>query len=165
MSNFQNVVYVYSDSVDNSEALKKVVMLTQKNQAELTILFTMTDDPLPDSLSFAKEKVDELAAKKETKRKEIVAELASSQVIKRDSIYSNSYTEVIKKVKEYSFDLIVKPTENEGVLGKVFGSNDMGYLRKSPCPVWLINTLPKRIPEPLLRLLMSAIMPLMQKNW
>jgi len=139
MLKFKNVLYIYSDAVDNSAALKKVVKLTKKNQANLTVLFTMTDDPLPNSLSFAKDKIESYIAKKEAKRDSIIAELSNSISIKKESIYSNSYIEVIKKIQQHSYDLLIKPSENEGVIGKIFGSNDMGYLRQSPCPVWLIK--------------------------
>jgi len=139
MLKFKNILYVYSDSVDNSAALKKVVKLTQKNNANLTVLFTMTDDPLPNSLSFAKDKIESYIAQKEAKKDSVIAEFSRSTSITKESIYSNSYIEVIKKVQQHNYDLLIKPSENEGMLGKLFGSNDMGYLRQSPCPVWLIN--------------------------
>jgi len=139
MSKYKNVLYVYSDAVDNKDALKKTVMIAEKNNASLTVVFTISHETLPNSLSFAKEKIEAFIDQKEAERDRVISQFANIIAIKKDSIYSNSYIDVIKKVQQYNFDLVVKPSENEGVLGAIFGSNDMGYLRHSPCHVWLIN--------------------------
>ena len=69
----------------------------------------------------------------------IIAKYADDIVIEKDTLFSNAYLDVIEKVQQSGFDLLIKPTENEGLLSRLFGSNDMGYLRQCPCPVWLIN--------------------------
>jgi len=139
MTKYKNVLYVYSDSVDNKDALKKTVMIAEKNNASLTVVFTISHETLPNSLSFAKEKIEAFIDQKEAERDRVISQFSNIIAIKKDSIYSNSYIDIIKKVQQHNFDLVVKPSENEGVLGAIFGSNDMGYLRHSPCHVWLIN--------------------------
>lgn len=140
MLNLKNILYVYSESVDNNAAIKKAVMLAKKNQANLTVLFTLTDDAFPDSLGLTKEEIANFIDKKEAERDKLLSQLSSSITIKKECIYSNSYIDVIKIIQQHSFDILIKPSQNEGVIGKLFGSNDMGYLRQCPCPVWLINT-------------------------
>lgn len=139
MSKFKDILYVFSDSTDNSQALEKAVKVAKKNAAKLTVLFTLTDETMPDSLGFSKADIASFIEQKELERDKIIANYANIVVIEKDTLLSNAYHDVIEKVQESGFDLLIKPTENEGLLSRLFGSNDMGYLRQCPCPVWLVN--------------------------
>ncbi len=135
----KDILYVFSDSTDNSRALAKAVKVAKKNEAKLTVLFTLTDETMPDSLGFSKADIATFIEGKELERDEIIAKYAEDIAIEKDTLLSNAYLDVIEKVQQSGFDLLIKPTENEGLLSRLFGSNDMGYLRQCPCPVWLIN--------------------------
>ena len=139
MLKFKDILYVFSDSTDNSRALAKAVKVAKKNEAKLTVLFTLTDETMPDSLGFSKADIATFIEGKELERDEIIAKYAEDIAIEKDTLLSNAYLDVIEKVQQSGFDLLIKPTENEGLLSRLFGSNDMGYLRQCPCPVWLIN--------------------------
>lgn len=139
MPTFNHILYVYSDSVNNSIALNKALDLAKENKAKLTVLFTITDESLPDTLGFSKAKIEDFIDQKEASRDKILAELSDTISLNKESVYSNSSIDVIRKVQQLNIDLLIKPSENEGILGKLFGSNDMEYLRQCPCPVWLIN--------------------------
>ena len=135
----EKIMYVYSDTVNNTNALEKAVKLAQHAQAKLTVLFTLSEDTLPDNLGFSKAEISEFIEQKEQEREAVISQYAGDITIEKESIFSNKYLEVINKVKSDKYNLIIKPQEDEGLLSKLFGSNDMGFLRHCPCPVWIIK--------------------------
>lgn len=137
---FKNILYVYSDAVDNTLALEEAIALATKSDAHLTVLFTLTDESLPSTLGFSEEEITHYIDKMEQERTTLLKQLSHSISISQESIHNDAYLEVIKKVTELKIDLLIKPSKSEGLIGKIFGSNDMGYLRQCPCPVWLINS-------------------------
>lgn len=139
MLTYKNILYVYSDSVDNQQGLEKAVKLAVASNAKLTVLFTLSDDTLPESLGFNQTDINEFISQKEQERDQVILDHSQEISITKETILSNSYLDVIEKIKLHNIDLVIKPSENEGLLSKLFGSNDMGFLRQCPCPVWLVN--------------------------
>ncbi len=153
MLKFKNILYVYSDSTDNAQALKKAVQVAKKNDAKLTLLFTLTDDTMPDSLGFSRADIANFIESKELERDEIISSYADVVSIEKETLFSNSYLDVIEKVQQSGFDLLIKPSDNEGLLSRLFGCNDMGYLRQCPCPVWLMS----QVDEPASQTIVAAV--------
>lgn len=139
MLTYKNILYVYSDSVDNQQGLEKAVKLAVASNAKLTVLFTLSNDTLPESLGFHQAEINNFISQKEYERDQVLLALSHDISIEKETILSNSYLDVIEKIKLLNIDLVIKPSENEGLLSKLFGSNDMGFLRQCPCPVWLVN--------------------------
>jgi nucleotide-binding universal stress UspA family protein len=139
MLTFKNILYVYSDDADNTTALTKAVLFAKENHANLTVLFTLTEDSLSSSLGFSKKEIVNGLDALDLQRDKILRQFSNFSLIQQDSIPNDSFIAVIKKVNQHKFDLLIKPSRNEGLIGKVFGCNDMEYLRQCPCPVWLIN--------------------------
>jgi len=50
------------------------------------------------------------------------------------------FLDVIREVLRSNADLVIKATDNDSFLKRVFGSDDMRLTRKCPCPVWLVNS-------------------------
>jgi len=139
MLTFQNIVYVYCDKVDNQVSLAKAVTFAEKNEAKLTVIFTFTDKTIPDSLGLSTDDISQFINEKEQQQDDILAQYADRITISKDIIFNDKYLDVVRKVDENDFDLLIKPSESEGLLSKLFGSNDMSYLRNCPCPVWLVS--------------------------
>lgn len=49
------------------------------------------------------------------------------------------FVEVIRYVVNQGYDLLIKQAENKHWLQSVFGSNDLHFLRKCPCALWMIE--------------------------
>lgn len=139
MLTFKNILYVYSDSADNTMALTKTVLFAKENHANLTVLFTLTEDSFSSSLGFSKREIVNGLDALDLQRDKVLRQFSNFNSIEQDSIPNDSFIDVIKKVNLHKFDLLIKPSKNEGLISNIFGSNDMGYLRQCPCPVWLIN--------------------------
>lgn len=139
MITFNNILYVYSDATDNEVAIQRAVALAKKNHAQLSVLFTITDESFPEDLGLSQADIVNYLEQLEEQRLSFLQDLSRTINIKHESIHNDSYTEVIKKVKQHNYDLLIKPSKNEGVIGKLLGSNDMGYLRQCPCSVLLIE--------------------------
>ncbi len=137
---FQNILYIYSDTVGNESALSQAAHLAEMHQAKLTIAFPFTKNAIPDSLGFGKEHITKFFDEKEAEHDLIVSKFSSKIPVSKKSLLNDSYIDIVKLVGKYSYDLVVKPSENEGLKSKLFGSNDMGYLRQCPCPVWIVNS-------------------------
>ncbi len=139
MLTFKNILYVYSDAANNTMALTEAVLFAKENHADLTVLFTLTEDSLSSNLGFSKREIVNGLDALDLQRDKILRQFSNFSSIQQDSISNDSFIDVIKKVNKHKFDLLIKPSKNEGLMGKIFGSNDMEYLRQCPCPVWLIN--------------------------
>ncbi len=136
---FKNILYVYSDAEDNTMALTKAVLFAKENQANLTVLFTLTEDSFPSNIGFSKAEIINRLDVLDVERDKMLRQFSNFTSIQQECIHNDSFIEVIKKVNKYGFDLVIKPSTDEGLTGKIFGSNDMGYLRQCPCPVWLVS--------------------------
>ncbi len=53
--------------------------------------------------------------------------------------FGKEFVEVIRYVVNQGYDLVIKQAENKHWLQSVFGSNDLHFLRKCPCAVWMIE--------------------------
>ena len=139
MQTFNNILYVYSETVDNQSALQQAVKLAEQHQAKLTIAFTFSPQVIPESLGLCAQDINDFIEHKEVERDEIVAQCSSLIDVTKRSLLCDSYIDLVKLVNKGKYDLLIKPSEDEGLVGKIFGSNDMGYLRQCPCPVWIVN--------------------------
>ena len=54
-------------------------------------------------------------------------------------VIGKQFIEVIRLVIKHQYDLLIKQTQNTSWLDSVFGSNDLHFLRKCPCALWLIH--------------------------
>ena len=139
MLHFQNILYIYSDTVKNEIALGQAVLLAQAHKAKLTIAFPLSKNIIPDSLGFSKKDISNYIEEIEAQRDQIVSNCSSEITVVKKSLITDSYMDIVKLVGKNAHDLVVKPPEDEGLMGKLFGSNDMGYLRQCPCPVWIVS--------------------------
>lgn len=55
-------------------------------------------------------------------------------------VAGTDFVEVIKKVVDGSYDLLMKATNKPSLISRaIFGEADLRLLRKSPCPVWILK--------------------------
>jgi nucleotide-binding universal stress UspA family protein len=139
MYSFKDVLFIYCDSVNNEKALRKAIELARYNQTKLTIAFTFTQRSVIDSLELSDQGISKFIDETEAERDNIIAKISGNTPIIKQYVLNDEYFDMIQLVNENGYDLVIKPSEDEGLAGKLFGSKDMGYLRQCPCPVWLVN--------------------------
>ena len=71
--------------------------------------------------------------------RELVTSLSSNIEINTEVLAGIPFLEIIRSVLRNDHDLVIKMSEGDGLMDRVFGSDDMHLLRKCPCPVWLVK--------------------------
>ncbi len=156
MQRFKNIFCVVSADLKDNSALERAVKLAENNQASLTVVVVIDEMPLNIKLDHTLWPMD-FQAKKITEHlkrlDELVAPLSINVEIQTKVLTGTPFLVTIGEVLRYKCDLVIKATENDGLLERVFGSDDMHLLRKCPCPVWLVK--PKSA-EPYRRILAAV---------
>jgi len=141
MNRFKNILFVYTGQAADSFAFERALRLAESNQATVSLLACYEPVPLSGKLFLGKEKVEELndalAEKINLQVDELIAgreDLLQQRLISA----SKTFLEIIYKVLDYKFDLVIKIKEDYGSRNTL-SSIDMHLLRKCPCPVWIIN--------------------------
>lgn len=144
MNQFKNILYVLHPHGDeNPQSLARVISLTNNNQAELTLLRII---PKPSLSAYTKQlgiNDEDIAQKiqnhEEAKLRELLAFFTPHCTAKAELKMGKSYIDIIHTVQMENIDLVIKETESNSWLDRLFGSNDMHLLRKCPCPIWLMQ--------------------------
>ena len=144
MQRFGNILFVSVPGEDDRGALERAASLADSNQAELTLVEVV--EQLPADLTVAE--IDCSAEDLQTdlvdaagERLEALAAPWRGRVqIHHKVLVGTPFLETIREVLRGGRDLVVKASESDGLLDRVFGSQDMHLLRKCPSPVWLVKT-------------------------
>ncbi|MBF0252057.1 MAG: universal stress protein [Alphaproteobacteria bacterium] len=143
MNRFKKIICVVADGCANEQAITRAVTLAAHNSAQLTVLEVVCEIPpntklldrtlFPDiEKKFMLEKAESLEAFVTPWRHKVpLTTKISSGIL---------FLDVIREVLRSNADLVIKATENDTFLNRVFGSDDMHLTRKCPCPVWLVNS-------------------------
>ncbi|MDX9786857.1 MAG: universal stress protein [Desulfobacterales bacterium] len=135
MKQFQNILYVNEETVDQSSAVERAVSLAENNQAKLTIIDVIppvNDDYQMETMNSHMQALEVLIEPYQNRMK-----------IQLDVLMGKVFLEAIRSVLLNSYDLVIKAAENPDFMKRVFGSDDMHLLRKCPCPIWLMRQLEK----------------------
>jgi len=141
MNRFKNILFVYTGQSSDTFAFERALRLAENNQATLSLLACYEPVPLSGKLFLGKEKLDEINQALTEKINLQVDELVAGhgeRLQHRLISSSKTFLEIIYKVLEYQFDLVIKISEDYGG-SHTLSSIDMHLLRKCPCPVWIIN--------------------------
>lgn len=135
MQRFRNILFV-NEPFGNKAALRRVVQLSQLNDARITVASISED--FPSHL----QNLENTCFK--VKDEPIVEELKILPTQNVDIHFVHlvgvPFIEIIKYVQAHAVDLVVKPVEGRGgMVEMLFGSDDMHLMRKCPCPVWMIK--------------------------
>jgi len=143
MQRFKNILCVVASNFTNEVALERAATLANNNQASLTVV-TVIDEIPPDTTLLDRTLFPENKAKiVEESRKELqelVAPWKSHVDIQTKVLTGISFIEIVREVLRCKRDLVIKASDNDKFLDRLFGSDDMHLLRKCPCPVWLDNS-------------------------
>jgi len=136
MQHFKKILFVANLSAQDEAALARTVRLARVNKAALTVVSVQreAERSLPDLHNvfrqYQEKRLEELTR----------AVDAEGVKLKTKAMTGIAFLEVIREVVAGKYDLLTKPAEGRGGLGRwLFGSTDWNLMRKCPCPVWIIK--------------------------
>lgn len=138
----KKIAFMFNPAVDNQQALKQVFSTALNNQASLTIISVINPPILSLKISDDFTPIEELEnnllrvqaqALKETQLDWEQLEVSFTILVGDPDLVT------VREIIREGYELLVKAVDNQGLLKKVFGREDMRLLRKSPCPVWLVQ--------------------------
>ncbi len=141
MKGFGNILYAAGPESDETCALARAAELARANQAQLTALAVVEQLPVDTMLTGMDLTTDTLqkamVEDAERRLRALVATIDAGVETHIEVAIGTPFLEIIRDVQRTGRDLVIKCAETTGMVGRLFGSDDMHLLRKCPCPVWL----------------------------
>jgi nucleotide-binding universal stress UspA family protein len=143
MKRFKNILYVFEKSITQDTVIARAVSLAQNNQARLTVVDVVAEQTagirMPPGGPIAKDITAAMVEKRREMLESLIAPYKGLLDISVEVFVGIKFLEVIRAVLQNDHDLVIKPAENPSWIERLFGSDDMHLLRKTPCPVWLMK--------------------------
>lgn len=147
MKRFGDILVVCVEQSATEQALDKVAWLAKANEASVTLVDTIDNEPGELARLFSVFSTPEAAEIEEDviadhrDRLNGIAEGLRAQglEVKTDVLLGSPFIQVIRKVMRDGHDLVIKGAQRSAA-HPVFQSADMHLMRKCPCPVWMLNT-------------------------
>lgn len=144
----KKIAFVFNSAVDNQQALHQVFSTAINNQASLTLISIFNPSILSFKLSDDFTPVEELEDNLKVLQKQALddsqrhnPELDWDKIdVTFTVLAGDPDLETVKEVIRGNYDLLIKTVDNQGLLKRVFGREDMRLLRNTPCPVWLVQS-------------------------
>lgn len=143
MKQFKNILCIIAPGKENKQVLERAVMLSENNQANLTVITVMPSINVGIDMSEGGSMFTEFQAATVNKQKQELEDLIEpyAQRIKIETrvLVGTPFLEIIREVLRNTHDLVIKCPESLDWLDRLFSSDDMHLLRKCPCPVWMVR--------------------------
>ncbi|MCK4814630.1 universal stress protein, partial [bacterium] len=125
-------------------ALERATALAMTNQACLTVVDVIKEIPINakqlSSIILPVNVREKLLEERRQELEELISPWRKNIEIKIRVLCGIHFLKIIKEVLNNNHDLVIKTAESDGLLNRIFGSDDMHLLRKCPCPVWLAKS-------------------------
>lgn len=143
MKRFKNILCVVISEQDYKPALQRAVALAETNRAHLTVVDVIEQASLASNLPYeGLSREDFQAALLHFHHKKLTTLLTPYREkieIQQRVLEGTPFLAIIREVLRHHYDLVIKVTETQDWLTRLFGSDDMHLLRKCPSPVWLVK--------------------------
>jgi universal stress protein E len=145
MKRFKNILYLNEPAVDQASTIARAVSLAVNNQADLTIVDVIPTQVVTAGIGLPPGGPisEDLRAAVESDHRKVMESMvqpfSEHLQVRLDVLVGKTYLEAIRAVLENGYDLLIKPAENPSWTRRLFGSDDLHFLRKCPCPVWLMK--------------------------
>lgn len=143
MKRFRKILFVADPEKVCRSALERAVVLAENNQAELTVIDVIPRLSAGFRLRDGGATAEDLQAAATQQRlhrlEALIKPYAPRLQITMKVLSGTPYLEIIREVLRREHDLVIRPPEDAGWFGRLFGSDDMNLLRQCPCPVWAIK--------------------------
>jgi len=145
MKRFKDILCVVEPEKVCIPVLERAVTLAENNQASVTMVDVVPHITLATRMPPGGPVLVELQAMTENSHKQQLQALVEpyDKRIKIETrfLVGTPFLEIIREVLRNRHELVIKVSEHQDWLDRLFGSDDMHLLRKCPCPVWLIKPL------------------------
>ncbi len=142
MKRFKNILCVVEPGDHSKPALERAVSLAENNQARLTVVDVVEQAAgtnLPCE-GLSGEALQQAMNNYHAKNLQaLVAPYRERIDIHCEVFQGTPFLAIIRAVLCHNYDLVIKVTETEDWLTRVFGSDDMHLMRKCPSPVWMVR--------------------------
>lgn len=149
MRTFENILCEISPGEAARPTLERALTLAENTQARLTVVEVIPHISvgygLPDGGPISMQLRSMILAEHRQALEAFLAPYQQRLPIRHDILMGTNFLEIIRQILRQGHDLLIKPAQNPGLIGMLFGSDDMHLLRMCPCPVWL--TKPGEQPE------------------
>jgi nucleotide-binding universal stress UspA family protein len=143
MNRFKNILCVLAADERAGPELDRALALAEHNQADLSLVSVVEkvpeDLPMPGRGLRSADLQEALVAEQPRRMAGLIESRAGHPVSASAVLIGTPFLETIREVLRNDRDLVIKMAESGGMLGRIFGSDDMHLLRKCPCPVWLMK--------------------------
>ena len=144
MNRFKDILCVVETSETCKPILERAVTLAENNQARLTVIVVIekriiSGIGMPEGGPITADLKAAIVSDHSQKLETMVAPYRKKTQIQTKVILGTPFLKIIHEVLHNGHDLVIKITEDQDWIDRLFGSNDMHLLRKCPCPVWLIK--------------------------
>lgn len=143
MKRFKDILCVVDPEEACESVLERAVALAESNQASLTLVDVVPRVIAGIGMLEGGPISDHLQSKLVTEHRLGLGSLIEPHRqridIKIKVLIGTPFLEIVREVLRNGHDLVIKIPETQDWLDRLFGSDDMHLLRKSPCPVWLVK--------------------------
>jgi len=143
MKRFKKILFVADFIEQGNFALQQAITLAENNQAMLTVVEVVEcvtcGIGMPPGGPISTELQAVLIDKQSHRLKKLAEPYRNQTSINTNVLVGTVFMEIIREVLRNGFDLVIKASEYQDIMDRLFGSDDMHLMRKCPCPVWLVN--------------------------
>ncbi|WP_394175407.1 universal stress protein [Thalassotalea litorea] len=136
------LLFIYNEENDNRNALMQALIMAKNSQASVTIASVLPSILNTEALissEFEDSDLYQSMMQAHLNLLDSLGDYAEGVEVHHKLLLGMPFIEVIKEAMAAKYDLVVKAADNEGLLNRVFGSEDMRLMRKCPVPVWLVQ--------------------------
>jgi nucleotide-binding universal stress UspA family protein len=137
MKRFNSILCAVEPDELSKTAIVKASVLAKQNQASLSIISVVKKSGA--KVFFSDNDLDSFILGKQTYLEQFVNEHYPELDIEITVLVGIPFIEIIKQVMRHDHDLLVKCCGSQGLVDRLFSSNDMHLLRKCPCPVLMLK--------------------------
>ena len=143
MKRFKNILCVVISEQDYKPTLERAIALAENNRARLTVVDVVEQVSLASNLPYEGLSREDFQAAllrfHDKKLTTLLTPYREKIEIQQRVLEGTPFLAIIHEVLRHHYDLVIKVTETQDWLTRLFGSDDMHLLRKCPAPVWLVK--------------------------
>ncbi len=148
MKHFKNIIFVASEFIDDigqNRALQQAIEIAKEHDAQLTLMDAVENlsgvaEMIINFVMPARRLQEFNLQQRRSELQQLVGEMDTQGVkVQVRVLMGNPSVEIAKAISEGGYDLLVKLVEAKFENQRVVGPNDLHFLRKTTCPMWLFN--------------------------
>jgi len=148
MARFKRILYVVDQALREEEALRRAAQLAREHDAEMTVIDVLKPHPMLFSAAALdltggfgaqaqQAELQQEMVELRAKRLKSFGQTAGWDRLQTKVLVGRPYAAIIRETISGGYDLVMKPSDANRFMHKVFGSLDQQLMRMCPAPVWI----------------------------